>query len=249
MKGRLLIVDDERGIVIALKGLFSKEGYEVETAESGEEALEKVKAAPFHVIITDLSMKGMSGLDLLRAVRQLDRGVRGADDHRLRLAADRGRRDEGRRRGLSSQAVRQRRVAHQGAQGDGEAAPAAALISSSASRPRARPAASPTWSGGSLAMVRVLRDHRQGRADRCDGADSRRIGNRQGTGREGDPLPKPARAKARSSRSIARRSRASWSRANSSVMRRAPSPARSRGARESSRRPKAARCSSTKSAT
>jgi DNA-binding NtrC family response regulator len=72
MKGRLLIVDDERGIVIALKGLFSKEGYEVETAESGEEALEKVKAAPFHVIITDLSMKGMSGLDLLRAVRQLD---------------------------------------------------------------------------------------------------------------------------------------------------------------------------------
>src|ERR1700676_2238780 len=72
MKGRLLIVDDERGIVIALKGLFSKEGYEVETAESGEEALEKVKAAPFHVIITDLSMKGISGLDLLRAVRLLD---------------------------------------------------------------------------------------------------------------------------------------------------------------------------------
>jgi len=72
MKGRLLIVDDERGIVIALKGLFSKEGYEVETAESGEEALEKVKVGPFHVIITDLSMKGMSGLDLLRAVRHFD---------------------------------------------------------------------------------------------------------------------------------------------------------------------------------
>ena len=72
MKGRLLIVDDERGIVIALKGLFSKEGYEVETAESGEEALEKIKAAPFHVIITDLSMKGMSGLDLLRVVHEND---------------------------------------------------------------------------------------------------------------------------------------------------------------------------------
>jgi len=72
MKGRLLIVDDERGIVIALKGLFTKEGYEVETSESGEEALEKVKAGLFHVIITDLSMKGMSGLDLLRKVRELD---------------------------------------------------------------------------------------------------------------------------------------------------------------------------------
>jgi len=72
MKGRLLVVDDERGIVIALKGLFTKEGYEVETSESGEEALEKVKAGRFHVIITDLSMKGMSGLDLLRQVRDLD---------------------------------------------------------------------------------------------------------------------------------------------------------------------------------
>src|SRR5215475_2836520 len=72
MKGRLLIVDDERGIVIALKGLFTKEGYEVETSESGEEAMEKVKAGLFHVIITDLSMKGMSGLDLLRQVRELD---------------------------------------------------------------------------------------------------------------------------------------------------------------------------------
>ncbi len=72
MKGRLLVVDDERGIVIALKGLFTKEGYEVETAESGEAALERVKAGLFHVIITDLSMKGMSGLDLLRQVRELD---------------------------------------------------------------------------------------------------------------------------------------------------------------------------------
>jgi DNA-binding NtrC family response regulator len=72
LKGRLLVVDDERGIVIALKGLFTKEGYEVETAESGEEALQKVKAGLFHVIITDLSMKGMSGLELLKQVRELD---------------------------------------------------------------------------------------------------------------------------------------------------------------------------------
>jgi len=68
----LLIVDDERGIVVALKALFSKEGYEVETAQSGEEALEKVKAGLFHVLITDLSMKAMSGLELLRQVRELD---------------------------------------------------------------------------------------------------------------------------------------------------------------------------------
>ena len=74
MKGRLLVVDDERGILVALKGLFGKEGYEVETAESGEEALARVKAGPFDVIITDLSLQGMSGLDLMRSVRQLDPG-------------------------------------------------------------------------------------------------------------------------------------------------------------------------------
>ena len=70
MKGRLLVVDDEHGILVALKGLFGKEGYEVETAESGEEALAKVKAGLFHVIITDLSMQGMSGLDLLGKTRE-----------------------------------------------------------------------------------------------------------------------------------------------------------------------------------
>jgi len=74
MKGRLLVVDDERGILVALKGLLGKEGYEVETAESGEEALARVKAGPFDVIITDLSLQGMSGLDLMRNVRQLDPG-------------------------------------------------------------------------------------------------------------------------------------------------------------------------------
>jgi DNA-binding NtrC family response regulator len=72
MRGRLLIVDDERGILVALKGLFGKEGYEVETAESAEEALAKIKAGLFHIIITDLSLQGMSGLDLLRRVRELD---------------------------------------------------------------------------------------------------------------------------------------------------------------------------------
>ncbi len=74
MKGRLLIVDDERGILVALKGLFGKEGYEVETAESAEEALTRVKAGLFHAIITDLSLQGMSGLDLLRQVREIDPG-------------------------------------------------------------------------------------------------------------------------------------------------------------------------------
>jgi len=72
MNGRLLVVDDERGIVVALKGLFTKEGYEVETADSGEQALEKFKAGFFDVVITDLSMKEMDGLQLLKRIRELE---------------------------------------------------------------------------------------------------------------------------------------------------------------------------------
>jgi DNA-binding NtrC family response regulator len=72
MRGRLLIVDDERGIVVALKGLFTKEGYEVETADSGEQALDRFKTDFFDVVITDLSMKGMDGLELLKRIRELE---------------------------------------------------------------------------------------------------------------------------------------------------------------------------------
>jgi DNA-binding NtrC family response regulator len=72
MKGRLLIVDDERGIVVALKGLFTKEGYEVDTADSGEQALERLTAGFFDVVVTDLSMKGMDGLQLLKRIRELE---------------------------------------------------------------------------------------------------------------------------------------------------------------------------------
>jgi two-component system, NtrC family, nitrogen regulation response regulator GlnG len=72
MTGRILVVDDERGILVALRGLFTREGYQVETAESGEEALDKVKAGLFHVVITDYSMRGISGLDLLRQIKSIE---------------------------------------------------------------------------------------------------------------------------------------------------------------------------------
>src|SRR6266566_2045561 len=57
MQGRVLVVDDEKAMVLALKGLLGKEGYHVETAGSGEEALRRIETGSFHVVITDLSMK------------------------------------------------------------------------------------------------------------------------------------------------------------------------------------------------
>ncbi len=72
MSGRLLIVDDEKAMLLALKGLLSKEGYQVETAASGEEALRKIDGGSFHAIITDLSLKDVSGMAVLERAKQAD---------------------------------------------------------------------------------------------------------------------------------------------------------------------------------
>lgn len=72
MQGRVLVVDDEKAMVLALKGLLTKEGYQVETASSGKEALERIETGNFHVVITDLSMDGLSGMQVLERARSID---------------------------------------------------------------------------------------------------------------------------------------------------------------------------------
>ena len=70
--GRVLVVDDEKALVLALKGLLSKEGYQVETAYSGEEAIQKIETGSFHVVVTDLSLGGITGLQVLERAREID---------------------------------------------------------------------------------------------------------------------------------------------------------------------------------
>ena len=72
MQGRVLVVDDEKAMVLALKGLLAKEGYHVETAGSGEEALRRIETGSFHVVITDLSMNGVGGMQVLEHARRVD---------------------------------------------------------------------------------------------------------------------------------------------------------------------------------
>ncbi len=71
MARRLLIVDDEETLTFSLYQSFilSKKDYEVATASSGEEALDKMSSAPFDLIITDIFMPGISGIDLLKKVK------------------------------------------------------------------------------------------------------------------------------------------------------------------------------------
>ncbi len=72
MQGRVLIVDDEKALVLAIKGLLVKEGYQVETAYSGEDAVKLIETGSFHVVITDLSLGGISGLEVLERAREID---------------------------------------------------------------------------------------------------------------------------------------------------------------------------------
>jgi DNA-binding NtrC family response regulator len=75
MSGRILVVDDEKALLIALRGLLSKEGYQVETAASGEEALQRIETGSFHLVITDLSMDGVSGMQVLERARAFDQDL------------------------------------------------------------------------------------------------------------------------------------------------------------------------------
>ncbi len=69
-KAKILIVDDEKDIVEILKYNLSKEGYKIETAHDGHEALEKT--ASFHpdLIVLDIMMPGMDGIEVCEKIRE-----------------------------------------------------------------------------------------------------------------------------------------------------------------------------------
>lgn len=66
---RVLVVDDEPQIRRALDSILGVRGYEVTTVESGEDALSALKSSTPDLLILDLSLPGMSGLEVCRAVR------------------------------------------------------------------------------------------------------------------------------------------------------------------------------------
>ncbi|MBI2131222.1 MAG: response regulator [Candidatus Tectomicrobia bacterium] len=69
---RMVIVDDEPEVLEELAEVFGEYGYEIDTAHGGEEALRKVKEKRPHLMLLDIRMPGMSGLEVLRRVRKLD---------------------------------------------------------------------------------------------------------------------------------------------------------------------------------
>jgi DNA-binding NtrC family response regulator len=71
----ILVVDDEAGLREALSRLFEDEGYSVLCAEGGKEALEKLQQTHIDLILTDMRMPEMSGIELLKKVRETHKDV------------------------------------------------------------------------------------------------------------------------------------------------------------------------------
>jgi two-component system KDP operon response regulator KdpE len=68
--GRILVVDDDPQIRRVMKVTLTGQGYEVDDAKTGEEALEKLREPRFDVVLLDMNMPGIGGLETCRAVRE-----------------------------------------------------------------------------------------------------------------------------------------------------------------------------------
>ena len=69
MDFRILVVDDDVEIRRVLRAALSAAGYEVDTAASGEESMEMMKDRNYHLVLLDLSMPGVDGLEVCRRLR------------------------------------------------------------------------------------------------------------------------------------------------------------------------------------
>lgn len=73
--GRVLVVDDEENIREVLSNYLESMNYDVQTAEDGQDALNTYQKGEFDLIISDLLMPNVDGLELLKRVRDMDKDV------------------------------------------------------------------------------------------------------------------------------------------------------------------------------
>lgn len=68
-KPRVLIVDDETNIVSSLHGILEDEGYQIDTADDGLDALEQVQSDPPDLVLLDIWLPGMDGIEVLKTIK------------------------------------------------------------------------------------------------------------------------------------------------------------------------------------
>jgi DNA-binding NtrC family response regulator len=73
MNAKLLVADDEKNLRELYQMELEDEGYQVETAANANEVLTKIEASEYDVIVLDIQMPGMSGIDLLQKIMARDK--------------------------------------------------------------------------------------------------------------------------------------------------------------------------------
>src|SRR3989337_965969 len=68
--GKILVVDDERGMREFLTIMLQKDGHDVTSASNGREAVENIGQTTFDIVISDLKMPQLYGIDVLKAVKE-----------------------------------------------------------------------------------------------------------------------------------------------------------------------------------
>lgn len=74
-KVSILIVDDEFSVRDSLYNWFKVEGYQVDTAENGTEALKKLQESPWDIALLDIKMPGMDGIELQKHIKRIDKTI------------------------------------------------------------------------------------------------------------------------------------------------------------------------------
>jgi diguanylate cyclase (GGDEF)-like protein len=72
---RLLVIDDDEDVRLLLKDLLEEADYEVHSASCGEEALRMIRMSTYDIIVTDLRLTGMHGLEVIKEVKAIDAGI------------------------------------------------------------------------------------------------------------------------------------------------------------------------------
>ena len=69
---RILVVDDEKSMCQFLSIMLRKEGYQITAVSTGKKAIEAIKNNKFDVVLSDIRMSGMDGIEVLREIKKHD---------------------------------------------------------------------------------------------------------------------------------------------------------------------------------
>ena len=72
-KARILVVDDEDQVVQIFRDLLTQQGYEVVSSDNGDDAITKVTTGQFDLVLTDINLPGVDGLEVVRATKAADK--------------------------------------------------------------------------------------------------------------------------------------------------------------------------------